>query len=580
MRSPLLWLALLCHSCLATAYVFLTPAFEGPDENSHYEYAWSLANNGHLPLSPGLATERGLPQTEGAVLAHHPPLYYALLAACLVVSGDTDTVFGPILNPDFGQPVAAGTHLRFVHGGDERAPRARAARVLLDLRLVSVALGLLSLLCVRALARACCPERPVLGDVAALLTACLPMWSFLHGVLNSDNLAILMATATLLALVRFVRSEAPTWRGAASIGLLLGLALLAKLTTLFLAPLAAVAFTLVAAREIRAGRGRRALLPAGVALAVAALVCGWWFVRNLQLYGDPLAMRVHDAAFPGIAPQYVWPFFWNGFLPQVFASLLGCFGWFTLPPPRALVAAGGVAAALAGLGLMRLALDRPRAPMPRPLWLLFGTCALVFAATAHFNTKVPQPQGRLLLVAVGPAAVLFATGLLRAGAMLRVARQARWFAALPPLVAGAVLVAWFRPAFDPALAPAPAHHASLVGDIVSGTTQPAIGWLEPAAGSTLAAPPRLRWRAAEPAPGAIYSLYAYDARGRVWLATHEWSHGEILLQGGEAVLPEGAWALLPKDRDVFLELRAVPDWRAGERLGQMPVSTALRCRRE
>ncbi|MEO6596755.1 MAG: hypothetical protein ABIP94_18565, partial [Planctomycetota bacterium] len=80
MRSPLLWLALLCHLCLATGYALLTPSFEGPDENSHYEYAWSLANNGHLPLSPGLAMSRELPQTESAALAHHPPLYYALLA--------------------------------------------------------------------------------------------------------------------------------------------------------------------------------------------------------------------------------------------------------------------------------------------------------------------------------------------------------------------------------------------------------------------------------------------------------------------------------------------------------------------
>ena len=81
MRSPLLWLALTLHVALASAYAWCTPHFEGPDENSHYEYAWHLANARALPLTASVQTARGLPQTEAAVLAHHPPLYYALLAA-------------------------------------------------------------------------------------------------------------------------------------------------------------------------------------------------------------------------------------------------------------------------------------------------------------------------------------------------------------------------------------------------------------------------------------------------------------------------------------------------------------------
>src|SRR5436190_3271510 len=107
MPRPLLALALLCHVVLATGYAWTTPAFEGPDENAHYEYAQHIANARQLPLTPGLARARGLPQSEGAQLAHHPPAYYALLAAALLATGAGDTVFGPRLNPAWGAPADA-----------------------------------------------------------------------------------------------------------------------------------------------------------------------------------------------------------------------------------------------------------------------------------------------------------------------------------------------------------------------------------------------------------------------------------------------------------------------------------------
>jgi hypothetical protein len=44
-------------------------------------------------------------------------------------------------------------------------------------------------------------------------------------------------------------------------------------------------------------------------------------------------------------------------------------------------------------------------------------------------------------------------------------------------------------------------------------------------------------------------------------------------------LPASTWALLPTDRDVFLQLRCVPDWSIGERREWMPISAPLRVRR-
>lgn len=574
LRRPLLWLAVLCHLLLAGSYACATPCFEGPDENAHYQYAWHLANARELPVTPTVAAAEGRsPLDASVVLAHHPPLYYALLAAVMVARGESDTVGTYAANPAFGQPGAPGRYLNFVHGGDERSPRSDGQQLLLALRFVSVLLGLGTLLLTHALGQVTCPDSPLVGDTAALLVACLPMWSFAHGVLNSDALANLLATAVLLLLARTARDAEFGWGAALGTGALLGLALLTKLTTLFLLPLTALAVFVAIARSpgLRAGIAWRGLATVGVALAIS----GWCFVRNAQLYGDPLAMAAHDAAFPPIPPAAVAGWFWHGFLPQVFTSLLGTFGWFALPPHPVLVWAGTALTALALLGLVL-----PNAHgRPRPLWLLVLACALVFAATAHFNLKAPQPQGRLLFPAVGPAAVLVAAGLLRAGTTLRIPRLRGAWLALPPLTAATVFLAWFRPAFRIDLAPAQPHFASLVGDIAKdpGIGPQPIRWRTPLPEGPRADSPKLSFSPpADAPPDAVYSLYAYDATGRIWLASHEWG---VSVTGDSVQLPDGAWQFLPKDRDVSVVLRQVPDWSKGERTATMPRSKPLTLRR-
>ncbi len=566
MRS-LLWLALVCHVAFAAAFAFTTPSFEAPDENSHYEYAQHLANAGALPLSPGLAHARGLPQTEGAARAHEPPLYYALLAVALLVTGTDDTVFGPITNPAFGNPALPGHHLHMLHGsGQGDGP-------LLLLRCLSVLLGAITIVLVHRLGRACCPTQPRTADLAALLAACLPMHAFLHGALNNDVLAITLSTATLLALVRLLQRERVRTVDGLGLGALLGLGLLTKLTTLYLGGLAAVAFVVVWRRQ-RDNRTlvRAALLAAGVTM----LISGWWFLRNLQLYGDPLALSVHDAAILVIPPEYRLDYLLGSFLPQVFTSLLGRFGWFSLPPHPALLwcALGVVVIAL--LGLLRTAFARERTHAVRNWGLLLLALLLVFAGTAVFNWTAPQPQGRLLLPAIGPAAVLLAAGLLRATTRLP---GRRWLALALPLTTLVVFVWWFCPAFAPSLAPAPAHHRALVGGIVDAAATPAITWQPPLPTVSATAPPRLRWLDPAAPADARYTLYAYDTHGRVWLASHEWSHGALVLAGSEATMPAAGWQLLPRGVDLFLKLRRVPSL-ADEVPALLPTSAPLPFRRE
>jgi hypothetical protein len=198
-------------------------------------------------------------------------------------------------------------------------------------------------------------------------------------------------------------------------------------------------------------------------------------------------------------------------------------------------------------------------------------CFLVFAATAAFNLQAPQPQGRLLFPAIAPAAILVAAGLVRVSARLP---HRRYAIALLPLTALIVLFAWFRPAFDPALAPAPVDHRSLVGGIVHATVAPSIEWRDVPAPEPLDAPPSLRWSDPEAPAGTRYTLYAFDAAGRVWLATHEWTHGGLVIDGDAFELPDAVWSFLPRGVDLSLVLRRVPATDS-ERPADLPRSAPV-----
>jgi len=454
MRSPLLLLALAIHLVMAGSYAWRTPAFEGPDENSHYEYAWHIANARKLPINPALAAQRGLPQVEGCVLAHHPPLYYTLLATVLRVAGRDDAVFGPRNNPNVAMPKHPGRRMFFLHE-DQPPP------LLVALRFVSVLLGAGTIVVVFAFARVVVPDVPAVAGTAAVAVASLPMFSFLHGVLNSDALATLLSSATLLVCAQLLRAGGERLARFVTLGALLGLAALSKSTTLFLGGVAAITGLSLLWRARGTPRLRATFARLAVAAAIALALCGWQFWRSWSLYGDPLGMNAHDASFQVMPPAFRWPYLLGplytgdtplppgvpSFVPDVFTSLLGRFGWFTTPPAQWTIWFGAALTATSLLGVVAASFPNARRHLPRPLWLLLLPMALVLLGTAWFNTKVAQPQGRLLFPAIAPAAALFAAGLVRATSWLP---QRRWLLAAFPAVAIAAFATTFVPAFDPA----------------------------------------------------------------------------------------------------------------------------------
>lgn len=564
-----LLIAGLLHVALASAYVMSTPAFEGPDENDHWFYAWQLANSGSMPVARFTARELGRPVIDEAGLAHHPPLYYALLAGAMEAAQRRDTVASQLTNPEHLQSTPAGAFL-WLHGADEDAPVSREIRFLRLLRGFSVLCGLVTLIATWVLARLAFPRRLAIADVAALMLATMPAFSFHHGVLDNGNLAATFAHVALVVLCAAVAVTRFDRRIAIVAAVLLGLGLVTKLTTLALVPLFGLVGAVAIWKSPRRGPAIVALLIAGL---VVAAIAGWFFVRNLQLYGDLLGGAAHERAYASIRVPDGRAFEWLrvGFFPNIFTSLLGHFGNWTVPPSSALVTFGKTIAAIAVCGIAFNLWKPRREARPRVVLVLAGAAVLVFLATLHFNLTFRQPQGRYLFPAIGPIVIVLAAGLVRVVTPMReVARQGAGMLFGLTLVGVALLTyeSGFVPAFDRTLVPAPPRHASLVAACTARATQPGIELLGPDDGARLTAPPQWTWEPLQD-PETRYALYVFTPAGRIYFASHEWLNLE--LEGGSYDVPAVLWESLPTDVELVWNVRRIADRSRGESPHDMPT---------
>ncbi len=220
------------------------------------------ADRTHIPSGPlDLSTTRDW-------MVEHPPGYYYL---------------------------AAGVYRLL--GGDPRWDHALLALRLLSVVLVSISIPFL----IGIVRRITGSRRAGLAGGAAVFF--VPSFNVVAGTVNNDSLLLCLLPIALYCALRTgvgtpgfdtppsaalnpatqppVRDR--SWWFVAASGLFLGLALFTKGIALFAIPLLAA---LIWMRAVRAGRGWRiGALRAFVALAVAFVIGGWWWLRNLIILG-------------------------------------------------------------------------------------------------------------------------------------------------------------------------------------------------------------------------------------------------------------------------------------------------------
>lgn len=242
----------------------IAPPLYSADERSHAGYAISLLH-GHLPTidTPVVDDPENYPQIAESLdtqygerrdiwTANHPPLYYLVSVPFLAAADAVD------------------------------APGAG----LLAMRLINALGSAISVFLVGLLARELIPWRPAASTLAAGLAASCATMAYLGGFIYNDGLATAASSLTLLLGVRMLR-HGPT-RGmliaAAATGAVASSLRVAGIVAVFICTLLAAASVVI--HERGADRNRKAVRAAVFVGGLPALAIGWFYLRNIVLYGD------------------------------------------------------------------------------------------------------------------------------------------------------------------------------------------------------------------------------------------------------------------------------------------------------
>jgi 4-amino-4-deoxy-L-arabinose transferase-like glycosyltransferase len=423
-----IWALVLAFVVLAGVYSVVTPLYEASDELWHYPFVKNLADGRGLPVQD--PTNPGPWAQEGS----QPPLYYALAALISrsVAEDDPARVLRPNPHANIGAVMPDGNANMALHTAVESFPYRGTVLAIHLVRAYSVLLGAVTVLFTYAIGMELLPDRPALALAAAGVVAFTPMFLFISGSVNNDNLVVALATVALWQMLRLVRlgPTAPRW---ALLGATIGLAALTKLSGLALVAPAGLALVWLTWR--RRQQWRMALWGGLCIVGGVALLAGWWYYRNWRLYGDPLGLNVFltIAGRRAVRPSLVELL---GEWSSLVKSYWGVFGGMNVVPPEWFY---GLLNGLAILALLGLALEAGRRlvhrrwPDPEALFR-FGLVALwpviVMASLVRWTMMTMASQGRLIFPAIASISYLLVLGL---GAWAPRRR------ALPGLVAMAIM---------------------------------------------------------------------------------------------------------------------------------------------
>jgi len=238
-RPTLVFLALLALAAVVRLNNVLTfPSFRAFDAYGHFVYIWFMAEEWRVPLA-----------TTGWSF-FHPPLYYAFMAAVWTLLA----------------PMAGMTRLTIGTG-------------------VLAMLGLVHGVSIWFIFKRFLPGRPVIGVLAAGLMFFLPVLLYSASFLGNEGSNAILATASIVTVLWVLR--APSALRGALLGVCLGAAMLTKFTAV---AIVAAVFGALAIHFCLRRQWRLGVLTVATTATTMLLVCGWFYGRNVSVYGTPFKL--------------------------------------------------------------------------------------------------------------------------------------------------------------------------------------------------------------------------------------------------------------------------------------------------
>ena len=341
-HTRIVWLFGILFILLGLGYAILTPIFENSDETLHYPYVKHLADGNGLPL----ATPNQLWNQEGT----QPPLYYAIVAASTFWINTNNLLDHLQYNPHWlftdVRHLINDNQNRVLHGPMDDFPYQNAALAIHIGRWWSLIFGVITVVCTFFIARILFPDNSSIAITATALVALTPQFLRVSATVSNDSLSAALASFTVLLALSFTQplsaSSPPrlivgpirfSTRQALILGLLAGLALLTKLSSLSVLFLVAIIlfWRLFFITENHQQPFKKLLRWLLVVAVVTALLNGWWFFRNYRLYGEWLATETHlNLAGRGhLSLLEIW-----NLRHEVERAYWATFGWGQIRPPE------------------------------------------------------------------------------------------------------------------------------------------------------------------------------------------------------------------------------------------------------
>ncbi len=431
------WLGvcLLAFIVLALLYSIATPIFEASDEVSHYAVIQHIADTGALPVQqPGVKTTW---DQEGS----QPPLYYVLVSPLARLIDTRDAAERMYRNPHAvpGNPSLDANRNLVIHSPAENFPWHNTTLVVHLIRFISIVMGASTIGLSYLIARRIFPDRSSIPIGAAALIAFNPMFIFISASVNNDNLTILLTSLALyLSVLCWYepagRVDRSGWLRRLLLGVVLGGAALSKISGLTLLPIVALILTVrhlrrravqpgsstasaqsspstrtqMESESDNAGRDWRGWVASGVLIALpVSIIAGWWYVRNLQLYGElfglntmvaiagPRSMSLFD-----LVPEF------DGFRYSYWA-LFGAVNIVTLPLAYVIF---DLFTLISVVGCVIWFVRHRHDEQVRLLLILVGYVLIVFIGVVRWTMMTPASQGRLMFPAIGAISLLMWLG--------------------------------------------------------------------------------------------------------------------------------------------------------------------------
>ena len=358
-------------------FVFITPAFQQPDEEAHFKYVLHMAAGSELPVQGHFYSEY-----------FQPPAYYFLASFLLNFAGlFTQNILHQVL----------------------------------AVRLFSVILGMLTLYFTYKISSLLLKEDYLILSAAAFV-AFLPSNISSNANITNANLADFLSTLIVYMLLAII-AKGRSLKKVILLGIVAGISLLTRLSAIPAVMMIPAAFALKEYPNIK-----KILKPILIIAVIAFAVSGWLFFRNFTLYGDflgynamklstPPDNREHNLIFAARLIGWTFVSFWAAFgrTNNIFiGNLLSLKGAIIFAAAYFLIFLISILSVTGLYIFFRKYRKNSRilSSMQKKAVVIFVLLiALMWVSFISFNLYEFQPQGRYFFPAMPAIAVLFAFGI-------------------------------------------------------------------------------------------------------------------------------------------------------------------------